>query len=144
MPLQKARSAADTAIKSAIALAPNSSSVHLQLAQIHLILDLDYARAEAELFQLQSQIPTYTGIRYLLANIDLREGRASEALQRLANVSALTAVSEDAIFMAGTALIRNVVGDYEGALQATSRGLELALAGPPASMALWPRCGEPL
>ena len=111
-------------------LAPNDFTSEFQLATVHLHLDLDYARAEAELRALLKRQPKFGLIHLRLARIALREGRASEALGLLVNASQLEAPDEKAIYLRNLAWLLCVAGDYEGALEATAVGLKLALGSP--------------
>jgi len=134
--LKKTRSAAHAAITSAIALAPDNIQVQFQLATVHLHLDLDYRRAEAGIRQVLTHDPKWGLCHLRLARIALREGRTSEALRQMANASEFNAGSQRALFLAFTAGVRCVGGDYEGALKASARGLKLALGGQDRAMIL--------
>jgi tetratricopeptide (TPR) repeat protein len=101
-----------------------------QLATVHLHLDLDYAQAEAELRTLLKQRPKFGLLHLRLARIALREGRAGEALSQLVNAPQLEAPNEKAIYLGNLAWLLCVVGDYEGALEATAFGLKLVLGSP--------------
>ncbi len=127
--LQEARPAAHAAIASAIALAPDNFNSQFIRTLIHHSLDLDYARAEAGLRQILKLSPKFAWSHYFLAAIDLREGRTSEALRQMTIASGVNAGTEQAIFLAGTAWIRCIGGDYEKALQVSALGLKLALGG---------------
>jgi len=128
--LREARPAAHEAINSAIALAPHNFQTQFQLATVHLHLDLDYARAQAELRQLLKRRPKFGLIHLRLARIELREGRTSEILSQLANASQLEADNEQALYLSNLAWILCVAKDYEGALEATTVALKLVLGSP--------------
>ena len=135
--LGEARPAAHAAITRAVALAPEdidsahttSILVRVQLALIHLLLDLDYARAEAGFRQAQQQNPKNGWNHINLATLALQEGRTSEALRQLANASEANASFETPIFLSGMAWALCIGGDYDGALKASDHGLKLALGG---------------
>jgi TolB-like protein/Flp pilus assembly protein TadD len=128
--LREASPAAHAAVDRAIVLAPHSFMGRFQLATIHLHLDLDYAQAEAELRTLLKQRPKFGLLHLRLARIALREGRAGEALSQLVNAPQLEAPNEKAIYLGNLAWLLCVVGDYEGALEATAFGLKLVLGSP--------------
>jgi tetratricopeptide (TPR) repeat protein len=125
--VREASPAAHAAIDRAMKLAPHDFMSQFQLATVHLHLDLDYARAEAELRALLKRQPKFGLIHLRLARIALREGRTSEALGLLVNASQLEAGNEKANYLGNLAWLLCVAGDYEGALEATTVGLTLAL-----------------
>ena len=123
--LPEARPAAHAAITSAIALAPDNAASQMQLAMFHSYLDLDFARAVIGFRKYLMKYPKHGWSNFHLASIALREGRTNEALRQMANASEFT-VNEMPLFLARTAWIRIVSGDYEGALKASARGLRFA------------------
>lgn len=137
--LQESKLAAHAAITSAIALAPKDNvDVLFELASIHLNLDLDYARAEAGFKQHLTRHPKYGWSHLFLASIALREGRTSEGLRQMTNASEFNTgqFPEMPKFLANTARIQCVGGDYEGALKTSARGLKLAVGGPDSAFVL--------
>jgi len=126
MSLREARPAAHAAITSTLALAPGDSDVQFAVAYVQMILDLQYASAEAVFRQLLKQNPKNPWAHYRLGSISVREGRRGEALRQMAK---LTDAASTPLLLWGTAWIRCIAGDYEGALKASALALKRALGG---------------
>ena len=100
-------------------------------------MDLDYYRAEAAFRQFLTFNSKYGMFHYLLAEVALREGRTRSALKQVANASEFDTGDEQAIFLHVTSMVRNIGGDYSGALQASEQAVDLSLRGPDRSTILW-------
>jgi TolB-like protein len=130
--LQTARPAAHFAIDSAIKLDQDNHELQFQLAQIHLYLDLDYARAGSFFAQRAESRPQYPLHHVFLAEIDLREGRASESLRRLATAAAADITklgAQQAIFFFILSNRQCMAGDCEGALSSSAKAIKLLSGG---------------
>ena len=140
--LQTAKPAARAAIIRAMELRPGDSWVQGQLAMIHLALDLDYAQSKAFYGRMLQVNPGEAWSLYFLANIDLREGRVSDALQRLVAVDdAATSLKsyERAALLVVSSLLRCSAGDCEGALSNSEQAMKLVSAGDVRGVALMAR-----
>ncbi len=131
MPLQESSFAAHAALTRAMELEPDSSYAELQIGQIYLYLDLDYANAEASFKRGLDRFPTENPTFHVgLARIALREGRVGEASRLMTTASALDAGEEQASFLNTYAWLLTVLGDYERSLKVSADGLNLVLGGP--------------
>ena len=142
LPLQTARPAARAAIIRAMELRPGDSWVQTQLAFIHLALDLDYAQSKAFLERMLQVQPGDAWDLYFLANIDLREGRVSDALRRLVDVDdAAKSMQGDerAALLGFSSILRCSAGDCEGALSDSEQAMKLVSAGDIRALALMAR-----
>ena len=127
--VHEASRGAHTAINRAIALDPDDIEVRKQLAQIQLAMDLDLAQAKNGFEQMLKMAPEFGISHVMLAMIDLQEGRARKALNRISNTSEFHNGGQRAIFLSMVAYVRLIARDYEGALKASAEALELALEG---------------
>jgi TolB-like protein len=127
--VHEASRGAHTAITRAIALDPDDIEVRNQLAQIQLAMDLDLAQAKNGFEQMLKMAPEFGISHVMLAMIDLQEGRARKALNRISNTSEFHNGGQRAIFLSMVAYVRLIARDYEGALKASAEALELALEG---------------
>ena len=139
LPLQAARSAAHFAIDSAIKLDPDNGELQFQLAVVHLSLDLDYARAALFFQRLHETDPQDPWPLYFLAEIDLAEGRARDAMRWLVTASGFDTTrlgAQQAIFFTLVSHARCIAGDCEGALKGSGEAMKLVVEGDARAQAL--------
>ena len=129
MSRQEASAEAHAAISRAIELNPDSVDSFLQLGEIYLYLDLDYANAKASFEPGLDRFPDQPAFYKGLAKIALREGRTSEALRQMATASVLHAGEERASFLNTYGWVLLVAGDYEQSLKVYTEGLNLMPVG---------------
>ncbi|MDA1073171.1 MAG: TIR domain-containing protein [Proteobacteria bacterium] len=133
MSLKEARPAAHAALEKALAAQSHGHGVENAISggavltnQIRLSLDLDYAASSSGINEHLKYRPNTGWLDLHLACIAVREGRPGEAIRRLAGATKIK-VPETPLFLAFVAWIRCVCRDYEGALEASGRGLKLAV-----------------
>ncbi|MCP4753405.1 MAG: phosphotransferase [Proteobacteria bacterium] len=117
--VREAAPAAHEAIGKAVELAPESMENLLTLGDIHLDLDLDYAKADRTFRKVLERAPAtdhgWAGLS--LARIALREGGRSRALSLLAPLSSFDAGGGWAYFLGEYARLLFIAGDYEQSLK---------------------------
>lgn len=129
--VQEATPVAHAAINRALELGPNSGMTLLQLGQIHLNLDLNYAKAVSIFNQMLENELGYTTWAYFgLARIAQREGRTDEALRFLTSAPGASGY-EQANFLGAYAWLLLVSGDYEQVLQVADEALKVGQKGQP-------------
>lgn len=130
IPLVQAREQAHTAFNNFNRLRPNDPGALFFQAQAHVILDLDYAAAQAAIEEGMQHDPKGLYWTLLLAYVAAREGRFEDAVQQMKANANRELVVEAPDFLSRFAQVMRQDGEYDQALQATEQGLKLIDAGP--------------
>jgi len=139
MSLSDATSGALANIEKAIQLNPTDPQNLLQAGQVHMLMTLDYRKAEALLRQGMDQYPDWGWFPAELAMIALREGRTRAALNLMSTAEKIPFRFEQANFQYNYAWLLLLSGHYELSLTESSVGLELAAGGGARADLLWVR-----
>ncbi len=135
--LSEATTGALTYIEKAIKLDPTNPQNLLQAGQVHLLMTLDYRKADALLRQGMDQYPDRGWFPAELAMIALREGRTRAALRLMSTAEKIPFRFEQANFQHNYAWLLFLSGHYELSLTVSSIGLELASGGGARADLLW-------
>lgn len=129
MSLSEATTGALTFIEKAIALNPIDPENLLQAGQVHLLMTLNYRRADELLQRGMDQYPDWGWFPAELSMIAAREGRTRAALNLMSIAAKIPFGFEQANFHFHYAWLLYLRGHYDLALTESSRGLELASGG---------------
>lgn len=139
MSLGEATTGALNNIEKAIQLNPTDPQNLLLAGQVHLLMTLDYRKADELLRQGMDQYPDRGWFPAQLAMIALREGRTRTALNLMSTAEKIPFGFEQANFQYNYAWLLLLSGYYERSLAESSSGLELVSGGGARADLLWTR-----
>ncbi len=127
LPVDVARDRAHAALDRAFAVHPRGTDPHalLQLAEVALQLDLDYATAEAALRRLLQLEPEYSFAHLFSARSYLSQGREREAMAALEAARRIDHLHEQAVFLFVWALLESHLGQHAAAYEAWDEALSI-------------------
>ncbi|MCZ6617571.1 MAG: TIR domain-containing protein, partial [Gammaproteobacteria bacterium] len=123
MSLTEATTGALAYLEKAFELNPTDPQNLLLAGQVHLLMTLDYQKADALLRQGMEQYPDFGWFPAELAMIALREGRTPAALKLMATAEKIPFSSEQANFQYNYAWLLLLSGHYELSLSESALGL---------------------
>ena len=130
MNIQDSITGAHAAIAKALVEDPESHNALFYLAQIHIQLDLDYARAEQIIRRGMELYPGGDWWHGFLAGIAFREGRHAEALKLILEELKIVQGTDRPSLLTALAGIFLNSGNYERAIETTDEGLTLVGKSP--------------
>ena len=116
-------------IEKAVLLNPSDPQNLLQAGQVHMLMTLDYRKADKLLQKGMEQYPDFGWFPAELAMIAARERRTTTALRLMSIAARIPFHFEQANFQFNYAWLLFLCGHYELSLTESSRGLELAPGG---------------